>query len=136
MTAASGTTTQARVRQISTSVAAAPAAITEWLLGNDQSPTGGQAAMVTIPPRHGRSSWMKIFTISLLTYAPTIPAGPARASARSRAGAYLARHHVSTNSAAKRNSPASVPTSASVCSHAGVVRAKSTMSRYNGCPIC
>lgn len=46
-----------------------------WLLGNDQSPGSGQAAIAPAPStaRHGRSSSTTSFNASLTAYATTVP---------------------------------------------------------------
>ncbi len=59
-----------RWRQASARPIAAAPAMVEWLLGNDQSPYGGQGtseAAAFATARQGRSSWMTDLNVSLST---------------------------------------------------------------------
>src|SRR5690606_5483268 len=97
-----------------------------------QSPGAGHAAMCTAPStvRHGRSSWMKVLDTSLIRYAATTANGAASASPIARASPARARHQPTANSATNTRSPASVPTSATVCSHDAGPSAHSVTLRY------
>src|SRR5687768_8359670 len=86
-------------------IADAPA-ITEWLLGNDQSPGAGHSASEGAV-RHGLSSCTTSLITSLTTYATTTPT-PAR-KARSRSFS-TSQANINTNT----TSTASVPTTSQV----------------------
>ncbi|MFD5842051.1 hypothetical protein [Streptomyces chartreusis] len=85
------------------------------------------AAPVT--DRRGRSSGKPDLSISLMTYGIAVARGARAAIANARVVSPLARQHTRTNSAASSSSPASVHVAAACCTHVGVVRARSVLSR-------
>ncbi|CAM5530052.1 hypothetical protein SCHAM137S_00029 [Streptomyces chartreusis] len=79
--------------------------------------------------RPGRSSGKPDLSTLLMTYATAMARGARAAIANARVVPRLARHHTRTNSTANGRSPASAHVAAACCTHAGVARARSVMSR-------
>jgi hypothetical protein len=100
-----------------------------WLLGNDQSPNSGQAAIDMIS-RQGRSTCQPLLISSLTTYATPVTTGASSARA-SAAGSVRRVHASAANNTTNTATSASVSTVASSRNHGGQSAAKVTMSRYH-----
>jgi hypothetical protein len=114
---------------MTTPTATAPA-IAAWLLGNDQSPSGGHSAIdSTARVRHGRSTSTSVFDHSLHAQATTSEAGASAAHAIVRAVPLRPRHHTATSSPRSTTIDASVNSSANHRTHGGFEFANRTTSR-------
>lgn len=104
-----------------------------WLLGNDQSPGSGHAAMAAAPStaRHGRSSSTTSFNASLTAYATTVPtpisAAPATAPGSRRRTAV---QQTPSSSSPRTISAASEHSSRRCPTHPGASPTASVSERY------